>query len=923
MLVVDPEGRPTYFEHDALGRQVARRNAFDHTWVTVYDARSSVVRQVDPEGRPAYMAYDGARRLTSQWNALGERSYFLHDARGSRTVVKNPRGFKTRLRYDLLGRQTHRIDALGGVSYMGHDEVGNRVLSVDELGHPTYFAFDGLDRLSTVTDALGGVTYMGYDARSSVVLRVDADGRATYMAYDDARRLERTWFANPVVGETADPPTYFSYDPAGNLLTSDDTAAGLGVSVNEYDAMNRLKTKVTLAGAVYYDYDLSGKKLRLIDADAGLSYYVYDEAGRLQQLVLDGTRTADYEYDPSGMLRTKRLPSSKVMSYYQYDVAGRLKLLRNVDETNTPLSYFSYDRNENGAAIWIRREGAIQQYYEYDARDRLTLDELRDGSTPIYGFRYHYDAASNRARKDDEVQDRAVYYTYDARNLLMQEVLSHTGAATYFDFDQALRLRVEHSTSEARYYSYDQRDQPTQIRHEAPSDPDVQHDFSYNGLGERVRVAEGSTEAYWSYDGSKLIRERRSDDTFATFRRYRHNKCPSDGMGSVIEIDRQSFVQQYPAFDHRGSTQEGVALIDGTVPAINYYQYDAFGVRLGQSSTSGSADAAQRMQFASPIFARLNTTPSIYVSKSGVYLAERGISLTGGLQGLLLGLGGGPWLRYVHGVGPGAQPGHDPVLNGDCNRDNDDPKDEPLEARTDLPVPTCDRVTGKAITQWPLPAAAPVQDLIQLFQLHAFTLAAANAWGQCILNPANCYFVPAPEPDSPNPSAPTVVCSLARVEHRRHEIRISGGNMVPVSFYQVFWFQCTAETIYPCKHGQAPTPVPVVPQDVFRKIVEAMEREHRRVRRQYRHTPVNPPLPPMPPTPLPPQPPPPSGGGLGEWLAAAAAALAMGLAYGMASRGGGGGGSGLDGGMLRPYEAVSVGPGGPTGAAPVQYAQSP
>ncbi|MCW8138512.1 MAG: RHS repeat protein [Planctomycetota bacterium] len=644
----------------------------------------------------------------------------------------------------------------------------------------------------------------------------------------------------------------------------------MGVSVNEYDAMDRLKKKVTLAGAVYYDYDLSGKKLRLIDADDRLNYYVYDQAGRLEQVVLDGSRTADYEYDRSGMLKTKRLPNSKVMSYYEYDVAGRLKLLRNVDENNALLSYFGYDRNENGAAVGIEREGTLQQNYEYDALDRLTLDELRDGATPIYGFRYHYDAASNRARKDDEVQDRAVYYAYDARNLLMREVLSHTGAATYFDYDQALRLRVEHSASEARYYEFDQRDQPTQIRHEAPSDPDVQHDFSYNGLGERVRVAEGSTEAYWSYDGAKLIRERLDS---GTLRRYRHNKCPSDGMGSVIEIQSpQEAVQQYPAFDHRGSTQESVALVDEIVPAVNYYQYDAFGVRLGQSSTIGGSDAAQRMQFASPIFVRLNTTPSQYLTRSGVYMAERGMGLVWGLKALVLAASGGPFIAW-RGDPEGQQvPGvDDGQLLHDCGNSEGD--EDPPEGPGHSSVPQemgsgCPGFTfGRAwsvnypfskVPPWPVEVPRIV------LQNDAFLRATLEAKRECdkIARTQRCVHFP----------QPTILG-----DRRREDVQCEDDSGNPRFCYSWRALLCLPPGAEPWNpiihtrtrspHHEQPVPIPQPPGEILKPPLRVLP-----PRSEPR--PVDPPPPVPSPVPTPPMPPGADAGTIAALLAAAAAAAA-------------------------------------------------
>jgi YD repeat-containing protein len=384
-----------------------------------------------------------------------------------------------------------------------------------------------------------------------------------------------------------------------------------------------------MAGAVYYAYDLSGMKQEVKDADERPNYHVYDAAGRLDRVVLDNSRAAYYHYDASGMVTTKLLPDNRVMSYFAYDEAGRLAQLTHCDDTGAPIAYFAYQRNANGTPVWIRREGGLNQYYEYDALNRLTLDQLNSSSATVYGFRYAYDAASNRSIKTDTVAARATYYTNDARNLLTKEFVLQTGATNYFDHDASRRMTVQRSSTEARYFAYDQGARPTQIRHAAGS-PDAIHYFSYNGAGERVRVAEGSTEAYWSYDGSKLIRERRSDDTFGTFRVYRHNKSAADGFGTVLEVESQGFLKESPAQSPPcGKTTRLTGKIDDVVPAVAYYEYDAFGVRQGVSATSGGMDTAQRLQFGGNALVRLVTTPSFYLTKSGLYVAEQDMIVGG------------------------------------------------------------------------------------------------------------------------------------------------------------------------------------------------------------------------------------------------------------------------------------------------------
>ncbi|MCW8137751.1 MAG: RHS repeat protein [Planctomycetota bacterium] len=615
--VVDPEGRPTYFSHDELERQDARWNAFGDTWQTVHDARSRATRQIDPEGRTTYLGYDLAGRLLHQSNALGEYSYFFHDARGQRALVRNPRGFETSFRHDLLGRQTHRVDALGGMAYMGYDPTGNRTMALDEKGNPTYFAHDGLGRLSRSTDALGGVTYLGYDSRSSMTLRVDADGRATYMAYDGARRLERTWFESP--GTTLARPIYYSYDPVGNLLESDDSLANLGVSTFEYDPMDRLLRKVTVAGPVYYSYDLSGLKTSVTDPNEDEVFDHHDEAGRLVRVT-----TVDYvedepppppivrenyfHFDRSGLIERKVLAGDKVVSYFAYDEAGRVSELLNLDDTGAVLTSQVYQRNPNGGVTRVAHENGEFTYYSYDALDRL-VEERRVQNPTVYGFAYQYDAASNRTQRADLVEPtKTTDYVINALNLIQSETTD--SVETAYEYDQAQRMTLRASPSLATYFTHDERDLPTRLEFESTDVfTDDPREFHYTGTGERaVIVGElgGTTPTLLAYDGTKLLTERMPGGF--TWGEYRW------AGGSLIGSEGQESGNfEGPVMDERGSV-ERLAGVSGQ--AI----YDQFGVELVNNLGS-----LTRTRFVSPVFLRLNTTGERFsLTPHGIYLATTG-----------------------------------------------------------------------------------------------------------------------------------------------------------------------------------------------------------------------------------------------------------------------------------------------------------
>src|SRR5438477_6195041 len=103
---------------------------------------------------------------------------------------------------------------------------------------------------------------------------------------------------------------------------------------------------------------------------------------------------------------------------------------------------------------------------------------------------------------------------------------------TTFAYDKSRRLTMQYSSSDAHYYSYNQRNMITQIQDVKTLNPDTNRYFTYNALGERVWGIDGTpTPSYWAYDGRKML----SESIAGTTARYQHNGSPLPWAGSVVE----------------------------------------------------------------------------------------------------------------------------------------------------------------------------------------------------------------------------------------------------------------------------------------------------------------------------------------------------------------------------------------------------
>jgi YD repeat-containing protein len=637
-LVVDQEGRPTYFTFDVLNRESTRLDASQDTWTTIYDGRSAVTNRIDPEGRTQYFAYDLQGRVLAQADALGNQAYTFYDAKSQRTHSVNARGYSTLTRYDQLGRQTYQIDALSGVRYYAYDSVGNQTQRSDELGQTTYLTYDLLNRLQSSKDQAAAVTYLGYDARGSVVKRVDADGRSTYYVYDGARRLTQQTFQNPVSGETADKPIYFAYDLVGNAVTvADDTISTANYFA--FDRLDRLTQKSTLAGTMYLSYDKSSKRSQVTYPDklgtpSGFTgvYYTFDANGRLSTAAAfdgAGNRPASYSYDKAGLPKIRTLNGTSVMAYYFYDGAGRLSQLANRGPAYaTLISYFSYGLDANGNTTSITREGGLNTYYTFDALDRLTSERWKGASGLVYGYNYNFDAASNRSNRTNETTNKATYYTYNSLNLMtverQKQLVDDLSQFAYDSSQRMIRQDYNLNVSPASYYfTYDQRNEIKRIHNQAFS-PATDRYFAYDGAGERVMAIDGGNPTYWTYDGNKLVSVRDSAGTVTQF-------CQNAFMmpGNVIEYRNADGVNAYPAFDQRANEQN----IQG---GPNETQYrDTYGLFLAGSTNFTD----NRLPFLSASgLAKLSL--GFFVTSAGwLYLPGEGVFTIAGRALRLVGFG--------------------------------------------------------------------------------------------------------------------------------------------------------------------------------------------------------------------------------------------------------------------------------------------
>ena len=340
--ISDVAGNSVSFGYNPAGERTSVTDPRNKTWSFTFDALGGVATETDPLLNTQTWVYDIEGRLDSYTDGRGvtvDYGYFADDR--VQSVTEQGGTGSILYTYDGVGRRDTMSDETGVTDWDYYSD--GAVQSVTAPAGTVAYTYDGSNRRTSMSQPEGQVSY-GYDPAGRLAsitdwntdqttLTYDTDGRIEAMArpngvtsawtYDVAGRLDRidhatssgifeffdyTLDANgnrTAVASTAGSESYqlnelnqltsviypdstgttFTYDPAGNRSTSQDSGAP---QVNyAYDDASRLTT----VGGTVYTYDGQGNQLT-----AGTTSYTWDWQNRLAT-VTDGATTTSFGYD--------------------------------------------------------------------------------------------------------------------------------------------------------------------------------------------------------------------------------------------------------------------------------------------------------------------------------------------------------------------------------------------------------------------------------------------------------------------------------------------------------------------------------------------------------------------------------------------------------------------------------------------------
>ena len=457
----DPAGNRTA-SYDAEGNETATAVNADNTFAsstldpgglnrstaTSYDAAgnptSVTVSQPGFTDQLTTSTFDNANRDTADTvhNTGGDlTTSYGYDQRGLRTAVTDPRGYSagqpanpaytTTYSYDELGRLTAAqsppvsVEANGQpatvaqpTTTVGYNTYGDITQQQNARGDVTTTSYDVLGRTTTISypsytpkgasTAITPTETFSYDPAGNVLTSVDRLNQTTTNTYDKRGRLVRVVQPKPTSTE-GNPTIRYTYDDNNEQLSVIDPRGA--TTQTAYDDLGHPwahtsieRTPSTANYTTYTISDNNGRTIQTItpaDVSTGTDQRtVYDAAGETVSSTDEAGRTTTTAYDVHGQPATVVYPDG-TSDTASYDPAGRLTQVRTLDSTGTDLrtTNAGYDAAGNQTSYTDPRGTATT--YNYDALNQLISQTVPKTATTSATTSYGYDAAGNQTRVTD------------------------------------------------------------------------------------------------------------------------------------------------------------------------------------------------------------------------------------------------------------------------------------------------------------------------------------------------------------------------------------------------------------------------------------------------------------------------------------------------------------------------------------------
>jgi RHS repeat-associated protein len=586
--VTDPRGKTISYVHDGMGRLTATVRPGGVTTTIALDGagrRSQITR---PDGKSMTLTYDKSGRETAFLDVAGRSSQYSYDNYNRLAAKIDPSGHATRFAYDLMSNPVSLTDASGHVSSFEYDSIGRIIKAVDAMKNTEEYSYSAGGLLKSVKDRRGITTTYDYDGVGRLISSTYSDGTPPLrIAYDDEART--------AVLDNGDDAVTLTFDTDGRL-SSEQSRANSSIVSNTYNDDHQRET-LSLDGKVMARYRYESSALVAIQTDSGEIGLSYDDLGRRTRLVLPNGLVTEYSYDSAlnALTRLRTSAGSSTISdfVYTYDAVGNRMSKTSPDfterygydsldrlvsaarsGTNTGQWQFGYDAVGNRISD---QNNGVTRALEYDVANRL-LSVGAPSTTHVAGRTsepadVHINGSAARMLANNNFDTDTAAQPGTTTIVSARDSSGNTRTNTYqlpagipgtaYTYDANGNLTTKTEGSDIWTYTWNARNELIKIE---KNGIEVVR-FAYDPLGRRIeKVATGLSTSF-TYHGSDVIRELKSDGTVF---KYIHGPSVDEPL---VSFDAAGAATYYSA--------DGLASIvaatnsAGTVTSTR--RYDAYG----------------------------------------------------------------------------------------------------------------------------------------------------------------------------------------------------------------------------------------------------------------------------------------------------------------------------------------------------------
>lgn len=416
------------------------------------------------------------------------------------------------------------------------DTNGNRLtVNRDGITHSSgksvHFVRDPQGRIAQIVDPAGSAITYAYDARGDLAVTRDRESNESKFVYDDRHYLLS--YEDP----RAIQPVRYDYDDSGRLVRVTD-AFGKSLSLTHDLAARREVNVDRLGHTTVHEYNARGLVVRTTDANGGVTTRTYDGRDKLLSVNNAEGNTTTYTYDANG---NKLTETDAAGNRTRYTYNGRGQMLTGTDPLGRVTS-LSYDTKGN--LLSNRDALGNETRYTYDAAGQQT------SMTDALGNVTRLEWAGGNVTKETDALGHATIFTYDANGNRKTDAVTRTNAAgqvevltTSYEYDRLDRVvkTVNRDGTTTRY----------EYNREGKQSADIDQlgrrtTYDYDEMGRAVRTTHpDGTKEEVTYDAEGHPTKSVDRGGHATAHAY-------DALGHLVRIVHPDGATTSTAYDSLG-----------------------------------------------------------------------------------------------------------------------------------------------------------------------------------------------------------------------------------------------------------------------------------------------------------------------------------------------------------------------------------